>query len=427
MDNKKKKIFIGVAAAITAVVLVVVLVVCLVLFLPKTPAQPVNEPQVENPGPHGGEYVYDFATGKYNKYCTYHSGELLDSFVGGSEQYPLLAKDRESLAALVGCINSGNKNDFWQVKLESDITISADDEETDASFNGIAFAKGKKVMLDLCGKTLANEISTTIENSGELVICDSSEEQSGKIDCTMWGAPAIQNNEGANLTLSNVEVKRSTWGYKPYEELDGYPRGEGFAVIVNHGTATIDGGKIWAWNENVWEDVEYVSGAETLEPMASPLIQNGYEEVQPGKLATLKILGGEFSGGKTVVQNGFNGKVQIDGGSFTTGFAKSTKTDEPVLEFVFTNEAGSEFIINAGTFTAGQNANGILQNSGTFSILGGEFVASSCKFVISVKAGTVTISEDAVLNAYVTEGMFDGNNDNGVSGDFTQESFDVAE
>ncbi len=256
------------------------------------------------------------------------------------------------------------------VMLASDITAD------------VTIPQGKKIVLDLNGKTLTNVSDHTITNNGTLTIIDSSEEKKGQVDNVTHARAALYN--AGTATLNGGTYTRSAENGVSSTESGG----NSFYNIQNHGTMTIrDGVTV------------------TQEGHFSSMVINGDEGASYP--STLTIQGGTFSGGINTVKNGDYGNLTISGGKFSN-----------TSQYVIQNWNVAE--ISGGSFKAEPDARAVLMTSaygsgaeGKLTVKGGTFTATGSQYLLETcyKGNSRYIG-----SATVTGGKFGGNIKLGESG-----------
>ena len=272
----------------------------------------------------------------------------------------------------------------------------------------ITIPAGKKVTLNLNGKTLTNSSKDTItvENGAELTI-----EGTGTVD---------------NVT-------------------------HGKAALVNYGTAVLKGGTYTRSKENPENNKDSAGGNSYYTILndkgGNMTIQNGVEVTNVGHFSSmirnggdgksreaskLQINGGTFSGGINTVKNDEYGELKITGGSFsnTSQFVimnwhkailsgGTYKTNEGAEAVLFTakylaDRAIGELNVTGGTYKCADNQKLLCDRwnndetyKGTANITGGEFSSDPSAYLASgyeiVKNanGTFTVSRPYSGGSYV--------------------------
>ena len=253
----------------------------------------------------------------------------------------------------------------------------------------ITIPAGKKVTLNLNGKTLTNSSSDTITvaNGAELTI-----EGTGTVDNVTHAKAAIFNN--GTVVLNGGTYDRS-------QEIGTSASESGsnsYYTIVNHGTMTIAAGVTvqTAGNDNQYGKY-------------SSLVENGYynyssKEPRSGHVEgtnqaepTLTINGGTFLGGLNTIKNDDGGRIAIKDGNFSN-FYQALVQNHNIAKIeggTFTAAEGSDQT-TYGVYNCGCAAN---YDTGELTISGGTFTADYALGEVSTQAANVTISG----------GIFNGN------------------
>lgn len=246
----------------------------------------------------------------------------------------------------------------------------------------ITIPAGKKVTLNLNGKTLTNSSKDTItvENGAELTI-----EGTGTVDNVTHGKAAIFNN-------GTVVLNGGTYDRSKEAGTSTSASGENsYYTIVNHGTMTI----------NEAAKVQTAGGI-TEKGKFSSLVENGYynytstdsrsgyvpetNQAEP----TLTINDGTFLGGLNTIKNDDGGRITIKDGNFSNFYQALVQNHNIAT-------------IEGGTFTAaegsGQTTYGVYNcgcvaehDIGKLTISGGTFTADYALGEVSTQAANVTIS-----------------------------------
>ena len=246
----------------------------------------------------------------------------------------------------------------------------------------ITIPRGKKVILNLNGKTLTNSSSDTITvaNGAELTI-----EGAGTVDNVTHGKAAIFNNGIAVLNGGTYDRSAEAGTSTSESGKNSY------YTIVNHGTMTI----------NEAAKVQ-TAGGNTEKGKYSSLVENGYynySSKEPGsgyvegtnqEKPTLTINGGTFLGGLNTIKNDDGGMITIEDGNFSNFYQALVQNHNIAT-------------IEGGTFTAaegsGQTTYGVYNcgcaanyDIGTLTISGGTFTADYALGEVSTQAANITIS-----------------------------------
>lgn len=157
-------------------------------------------------------YVYDYENARYVAACTRcnHQDET-QTKTAGTEQYPYLAKDEATFAAVI------TKGGY--IKLENDITIAS------------PYTISKETHLDLNGKTLKSSKTllnyTNGSNNSTIVGNRADNSQKGylKLECDKTDSAnkdnkiisVFDNYDATQLTITNVNMTSSVWGISIFE------------------------------------------------------------------------------------------------------------------------------------------------------------------------------------------------------------------
>lgn len=253
----------------------------------------------------------------------------------------------------------------------------------------ITIPAGKKVILNLNGKTLTNSNSDTITVAygAELTI-----EGTGTVDNVTHGKAAIFNN--GTVVLNGGTYDRSA-------ETGASATGSGensYYTIVNHGNMTIATGVTVQTAKNNNQYGKYSSLVENgYYDYKSTNPRSGYVEKTNQAEPTLTINGGTFLGGLNTIKNDDGGRITIKDGNFSNFYQALVQNHNIAT-------------IEGGTFTAAEGSNqttygvyncGCAANydTGELTISGGTFTADYALGEVSTQAANVTISG----------GIFNGN------------------
>lgn len=253
----------------------------------------------------------------------------------------------------------------------------------------ITIPAGKKVTLNLNGKTLTNSNSDTITVAygAELTI-----EGTGTVDNVTHGKAAIFNN--GTVVLNGGTYDRSA-------ETGASATGSGensYYTIVNHGNMTIATGVTVQTAKNNNQYGKYSSLVENgYYDYKSTNPRSGYVEKTNQAEPTLTINGGTFLGGLNTIKNDDGGRITIKDGNFSNFYQALVQNHNIAT-------------IEGGTFTAAEGSNqttygvyncGCAANydTGELTISGGTFTADYALGEVSTQAANVTISG----------GIFNGN------------------
>lgn len=192
---------------------------------------------------------------------------------------------------------------------ESGATVSLTKDET----GSITVSTGKTVTLDLAGHKLTNTADShtvTVDKGATLTVTDSSETKTGTIDNTSHQKGAVVNNGTFVLNSGNLTRSQEASKYDEEKKTD-IANGNSWYVVLNHGTMTVNGGKVFFSESNIG--------------YFSSLIANGWytgSENTDETPASLTVTGGEFVGGKITIKNDDYSVLNIQGGTFTQSDAR---------------------------------------------------------------------------------------------------------
>ena len=192
---------------------------------------------------------------------------------------------------------------------ENGDTVSLSEDET----GSITVSAGKDITLDLAGHKLTNTADShtvTVEKGATLTVMDSSVAKTGTIDNTSHQKGAVVNNGTFVLNSGNLTRRREASKYDEEKKSD-IANGNSWYVVLNHGTMTVNGGKVFFSESNIG--------------YFSSLIANGWYtglENTEETPASLTITDGEFTGGKITIKNDDYGVLNIRGGTFSQSDAR---------------------------------------------------------------------------------------------------------
>lgn len=192
---------------------------------------------------------------------------------------------------------------------ENGDTVSLSEDET----GSITVSAGKDITLDLAGHKLTNTADShtvTVEKGATLTVMDSSVAKTGTIDNTSHQKGAVVNNGTFVLNSGNLTRSREASKYDEEKKSD-IANGNSWYVVLNHGTMTVNGGKVFFSESNIG--------------YFSSLIANGWYtglENTEETPASLTITDGEFTGGKITIKNDDYGVLNIRGGTFSQSDAR---------------------------------------------------------------------------------------------------------
>lgn len=192
---------------------------------------------------------------------------------------------------------------------ENGDTVSLSEDET----GSITVSAGKDITLDLAGHKLTNTADShtvTVEKGATLTVMDSSVAKTGTIDNTSHQKGAVVNNGTFVLNSGNLTRSQEASKYDDEKKSD-IANGNSWYVVLNHGTMTVNGGKVFFSESNIGH--------------FSSLIANGWYkglENTEETPASLTITDGEFTGGKITIKNDDYGVLNIRGGTFSQSDAR---------------------------------------------------------------------------------------------------------
>lgn len=192
---------------------------------------------------------------------------------------------------------------------ENGDTVSLSKDET----GSITVSAGKDITLDLAGHKLTNTADShtvTVEKGATLTVMDSSVAKTGTIDNTSHQKGAVVNNGTFVLNSGNLTRSQEASKYDDEKKSD-IANGNSWYVVLNHGTMTVNGGKVFFSESNIG--------------YFSSLIANGWYtglENTEETPASLTITDGEFTGGKITIKNDDYGVLNIRGGTFSQSDAR---------------------------------------------------------------------------------------------------------
>ena len=291
------------------------------------------------------------------------------------------------------------------------VTLLQDTQEN------INISNGKDIVLDLNGKKITNDPTSTVTHTitvaygGKLTVQDTVGD--GVVDNVSHARAAIWND--GTTFLNGGKYDRSLENGLSSSDAGG----NSYYVLVNHGEMEINDGV------TVTQNGHY-----------SSMIQNGYysysgdyQEGTNAKNPSLTINGGSFSGGLNTVKNDDGGQLQINGGTFsnvsqavvlnwneaTINDGTFTVTEAGVQSVILNGYADSaidqgKLTINGGTFTSNTGAPvlttmGGATNSGTIGITGGT-LNGNIVLTDPQAGGTLAISQGAVINGDIINQKF---------------------
>ena len=208
--------------------------------------------------------------------------------------------------------------------------------QRDATDN-LVLTEGKMITFDLNGFKLTNDgrHSTIITQKGStLVIADSSEEKTGRVDNIRHSYAPLCNNGGTVVLDGGTFTRSQEAGNGINSYYTVVNRG---LMLINEG-ATIDNATC---SDSSLIDNGFNELNRTGYRELDPNISYGYAEAESSENPTLIINGGTFIGGRHTLKNDVNGVATIKGGSF------SSSTGNAVYNVGELTISGGEFTANA--------------------------------------------------------------------------------
>ena len=342
---------------------------------------------------------YDEATGKLTWEVTHFSG-----YGEGSGKVGLVEGNTVSFYDTVSAAISNMKTASGTITLLDNVT------------ENVTIPDGKTIRLELNGKTLTNDASLTkthtitVALGGALTVQDTV--GGGVVDNVSHACAAVWNN--GTTVLNGGKYDRSKENGQNKEENGG----NSYYVLVNHGEMTINEGVTVAQNGHYSSMIE--NGYQNY---SSNTPSSGYVSGTNAQYPSLTINGGSFSGGLNTVKNDDGGKLEINGGNFSSvsqavvlnwneaTISGGTFTiNEEKVESVILNGYAADAIdqgkltITGGTFTSNTDApvlttmnNSSAKHSGTIDISGGT-LNGDIVLTDPQAGGTLEISQGAVIN-----------------------------
>lgn len=342
---------------------------------------------------------YDEATGKLTWEVTHFSG-----YGEGSGKVGLVEGNTVSFYDTVSAAISNMKTASGTITLLDNVT------------ENVTIPDGKTIRLELNGKTLTNDASLTkthtitVALGGALTVQDTV--GGGVVDNVSHACAAVWNN--GTTVLNGGKYDRSKENGQNKEENGG----NSYYVLVNHGEMTINEGVTVAQNGHYSSMIE--NGYQNY---SSNTPSSGYVSGTNAQYPSLTINGGSFSGGLNTVKNDDGGKLEINGGNFSSvsqavvlnwneaTISGGTFTiNEEKVESVILNGYAADAIdqgkltITGGTFTSNTDApvlttmnNSSAKHSGTIDITGGT-LNGDIVLTDPQAGGTLEISQGAVIN-----------------------------
>lgn len=312
-------------------------------------------------------------------YCVMKSGEDTDATYTVSKAVAQVAN--ANYASVQAAIDVAKDGDT--VKL---LANAAED---------VTVAEGKNLTLDLNGFKLTNVRDHTITNNGTLIVADSSTAKTGTVDNVTHAKGALVNNGTATLKGGLFERSQEKGALELYGN-----GGNSWYTVQNKGTMTIEGGATVRNAGGYSSNLCNADDTNAKMVIKGGIFSGGVNAVKNGSNTTLEITGGTFTNTSQYVIMNWS-KATISGGSFTAeGTAPSV---------LFTSSYGQDtddLKVSGGSFAGGKtmirnyyNA----ENRGNAAVSGGTFsaeVPSDCcaKGFACVKNsdGTYGIAEKGV-------------------------------
>ena len=264
----------------------------------------------------------------------------------------------------------------------------------------------QNIEIDLNGKELVGK--NYINNNGDLIISDTSEEQTGKINVDsqyviynqgtgtvelksgLLGAYTniytprygIHNNSTGTVKMSGgkINIETTHWSYCIYNASNGRVEFTNGEMVNNNG---LDGGGIYNKNGVV------VMNGGTMYPVYKGIQNenNGTVEINGGTIVTTKY--------EPVINKG-TGDVVINNGLL--------KVIETCYAKTINNASTASITINGGIFSA-RGADGIINfgNKGTLNINGGKFINTSHSTMFNPTNRVVDLPENTYLKVSYTK------------------------
>ncbi|MCD7823759.1 MAG: hypothetical protein LUG86_07085 [Oscillospiraceae bacterium] len=236
----------------------------------------------------------------YGEGCAVNTGDLTDNNSFSSPD----TITRSVIKAVASITSGGTTTNYTSLAAaitaagttSTEIVLLADTVED------VEIPSGANITLDLNGYTITNSTTHTIINYGTLTIMDSSEGETGTVDCVTHACAALYNY-GTITEISGGTFTRSA--EQPYPLADGVSANSWYTVY-NIGTITLISGGTFTTGDG---------SSESLGNNSS-LICNGDDGSNPGTITT--ISGGTFTGAGNIIKNASGSSIgTISGGTFT--------------------------------------------------------------------------------------------------------------
>lgn len=289
-------------------------------------------------------------------------------------------------------------NGFGEYKSLSDFITNVDEDAIEVSLQkGVTYEDnldipaGKKVTLNLNGAKLTSKESSkhTIVNNGVLILTDPS--KIGVVDNEYHQHASLYNEKNAVCTVMGGTFTRSKENGKNSTESGG----NSFYTIVNHGSMTIgegvritQNGKFSSLVENGWYDgSQNTEKTESVMIIAGGVFDGGLNTIKNDDYGVLSINAGTFKNCTQSAILNWN-KASIAGGTFTV----SADASFCILN-KFQNEECDKGIlkISGGKFDGGKTLISTDGTDSTVEITDGKFTISD-KLIEATENSKVSIS-----------------------------------
>lgn len=276
-------------------------------------------------------------------------------------------KNADGAYGVVTAAQIGDKN-YASIKAAIEAAVDGDTVKLLANVaEDVTVAEGKNLTLDLNGFKLTNVRDHTITNNGTLIVADSSTAKTGTVDNVTHAKGALVNNGTATLKGGLFERSQENGALKPYGN-----GGNSWYTVQNKGTMTIEGGATVRNAGGYSSNLCNADDTNAKMVIKGGIFSGGVNAVKNGSNTTLEITGGTFTNTSQYVIMNWS-KATISGGSFTAeGTAPSV---------LFTSSYGQDtddLKVSGGSFAGGKtmirnyyNA----ENRGNAAVSGGTFSA----------------------------------------------------
>ena len=260
----------------------------------------------------------------------------------------------------------------------------------------IVTTENAKITLNLNGKDLRTcAYQNAITNKGEIVLTDSSEDNSGNI--TGYGKGMIVNEEGKTLTIESGTIQL---------RLVNGTSDEYLSCIINEGTLNIKGGSIITNNRYSYA----VNSSGTVNMSAGSIITENTAKGNPQAYAR-------------GINNNGTGTVNITGGAIKTYGGESTAIDNRNSTGKITFGGNGEIdsysygIYNTNTaeveITGGSIVgSGVYNTKGSVKVENGTISTIYNSNILNIKSGTIgkisTYKEATIENATISDSLTNG-------------------